>query len=115
MEGPFCFTGRMGADVDCIRVRALLPLVVADRLQGSRLQEVQEHLSFCLPCRRVYDARKRLHGSVSTSISGTKPAPGQLKESIRTCMDCMDNPGKRVCPRIRFKVRLVPPPPGDLK
>ena len=105
----------MGADVDCIRVRALLPLVVADRLQGSRLEKVQEHLSFCLPCRRVYEARKRLHSSVSTSISGTKAAPGQLKDSIRACMDCMENPRKRVCPRLRFKVRLVPPPAGDLK
>jgi hypothetical protein len=109
------FSGEMGGDVDCVRVRALLPLVVADRIKGNRLQKIREHLSFCLPCRRAYEARRRLHSSVSTSLSGSKAAPGQLKESIRACMDCMDNPGKRVCPRLRFKVRLVTPPPDDLK
>ena len=94
--------------MECMRVRALIPMLMAGRLEEGRREEILGHLAGCLPCRKVYAMQKTIHASVFSVYEENKPAPSHLKESIRVCMDCMEDPGRRVCPRLRFKLRLVP-------
>lgn len=80
---------------------------VAGQLEGPNKEALEEHLLSCLPCARALKALKTLYLSVDPQVRERRRAPCELRSSIRTCVECLDHPGRRVCPRLRYRLRLV--------
>lgn len=99
--------------MDCRRFRSLIPRYLSERIGEAQRDEFQAHASACLPCNRSLTGRRALREAVSSGILDAQPAPRDLKDNIRVCMECMDHPGRRICPRLRFKMRLVEPVPVE--
>ena len=95
--------------MDCRTFRSLIPRYLSGHLEEGPKEAFQSHEASCLLCHRTLKSRRSLRESVSSGVLENRPAPEELKGSIRVCMECMDNPGRLVCPRLRFKMRLVKP------
>jgi len=95
--------------LDCRTFRSLIPRYLAGHLDEGPRQEFQSHEASCLLCHNTLKGRRSLRESVSTGVLENRSAPEELRGSIRVCMECMDHPGRLVCPRLRFKLRLVKP------
>lgn len=91
----------------------LIPRFLDGRLTGETSAEFREHLASCLVCRRSLKNRRLLREAVAGSLEESPRAPEALRNAIRLCLDCMDNPGRVACPRLRFRPRLVEPLSGE--
>lgn len=98
----------------CTRARRLATRYNSGKLDAELGEDFKSHIGSCLPCARAFRVDKLVEKALSPHAREFKQAPPGLKESIRACMDCYDRPGARVCPRLRFKLRLVPSQPDDL-
>jgi len=95
--------------MECLTVRRLAARYLGNRLALRTRRRLEEHVGACLPCARFVRARRKLRDAVDCEMPRTAPIPGTLRDSIRVCMNCMDDPGRTVCPRLRRRLlRLVP-------
>jgi anti-sigma factor RsiW len=93
--------------VKCSRAVRLASKYLAGELSSPNREALEEHLLECLPCARAFKTLKTLYLSVDPEVRGKREAPSELRSSIRTCVECLDHPGRRVCPRLRYRLRLV--------
>ncbi len=93
--------------MDCDKVRRLAARYLGERLAARTRRRVEEHVKACLPCTRHVRAQRALRDSVKASKPALPPPPGGLRDSIHGCMNCMDNPGRTACPRLRRRLSLV--------
>lgn len=93
----------------CARAMRLASKYLAGGLGGRTRGEFENHLHCCLPCTRAFKSLKTLHLSVDPRIRERRRAPFELEHSIKVCVECIENPGRRVCPRLRYRLRLVNP------
>jgi hypothetical protein len=101
--------------VKCTRANSLASRYVTGKLADKVREDLESHISSCLPCASAFRVRKLLEGALHPQTKEFKRAPLGLRESIWTCMECFERPGHRVCPRLRYKLRLVPPRGDDLQ
>ena len=99
----------------CQQARRLAHRYVTGKLDASAGEALESHLAFCLPCASALRVHELIEGALHPHVREFQQAPTGLRESIRACMDCCERPGKRVCPRLRFKLRLVPSRRDDLQ
>ena len=99
----------------CARANSLASRYVSGKLVEKAREDFESHISSCLPCASAFRVRKLLESALHPQAKEFKRAPLSLRESIWTCMECFESPGQRVCPRLRFKLRLVPPRRDDLQ
>jgi hypothetical protein len=104
---------REGA-VKCSRARRLATRFISGKLDPTVGKDLETHIASCLPCASAFRVHRIVDRALNPYGREFKEAPPALKESIRACMDCCDRPGTRVCPRLRFKLRLVPSRTDDL-
>ena len=93
----------------CARAMRLASKYLEGGLGARTKDEFEKHLLCCLPCTRAFRALKTLHQAVDPRARERKRAPFELERSIKVCVECIENPGRGVCPRLRYRLRLVNP------
>jgi hypothetical protein len=100
--------------VNCRQARGLIPLYLEKGLEGRLREALAEHLVACQACARAFKFHRTVSSEPLLSEEELRRAPAGLREQIGLCVECMERPGRKVCPRIRYKLRLAPPPPPDV-
>ena len=94
----------------CGRVRAKLGAYLRGQLDERGKREVESHCSACLPCASALKAQRVLVEAVIPLGRSTEPAPAKLREALGVCMDCMDDPSRAICRRLKHRLRLAAGP-----
>jgi predicted anti-sigma-YlaC factor YlaD len=98
--------------MDCSAVRRHCGRFLADRMGAAARRRFEKHIDECLSCRHAVRARRALAEAVRGVSLPAKALPDGLRDAIQGCMNCMDDPGRTVCPRLRRRLNLVPFPPA---
>lgn len=96
--------------MDCTSVRRHCARYLAGRMSAAARRRFEVHVEACLPCRRAVLSRRALVEALRSVPPVTAAVPEGLRDSIQGCMNCMDDPGRTVCPRLRRRLSLVPFP-----
>jgi|GEM_PF-1613897 anti-sigma factor RsiW len=94
----------------CGRVRAKLGAYLRGQLDERGKREVESHCSACLPCASALRAQRILVEALIPLGRSNEPAPAKLRDALGVCMDCMDDPGRAICRRLKHRLRLAPRP-----
>ncbi|MGA9752173.1 MAG: zf-HC2 domain-containing protein [Acidobacteriota bacterium] len=94
----------------CGRVRAKLGAYLRGQLDERGKQEVESHCAACLPCASALKAQRVLVEAVIPLGRSLEPAPAKLRDALGVCMDCMDNPSRAICRRLKHRLRLAAGP-----
>ena len=100
--------------MDCAKAQGFFGRYLRGELGAKTRKGIERHLSTCLPCTSAFKIAEIIHRAVSPCAAQGKRAPKALRDSIRVCVACMEDPGRAVCPRLRFKLRLVRQPADDV-
>ena len=102
--------------MDCSSTRSLLESYILGMLEKDDHQAVSDHLERCLPCtRRWIEAQKcarKMDDLLKRTLGKRSRAPDSLRDNLKVCIKCIEEPGNFTCPRLaRLYMHLAPPLP----
>lgn len=93
--------------MDCERALAYAAPYLAGRVAGILLAELEAHYAACLLCSRALRSQSALKKALKETLPEPAGTPANLRESIKVCVRCMEDPDRTSCPRLRRRLRLV--------